>query len=129
MTSSRGNIVIVEDDAGLNRALSRLLRVAGFHVTHFESGSSALASGALRQADCLVFDVHLAEMTCYDLKQLLAEDGPSPPVIVITADDDEESRRQAQAMGVAAYLTKPFAGHVLLKEVTRAIGSRDHSVT
>ncbi len=125
MVTFRGNIVIVEDDTGLNQAVSRLLQAAGFHVTSFTSAASALGSDASRHADCLVLDVHLPDMTGYELKNRLEEAGWSPPVIVITAHDDARNRRQADAIGATAFLAKPFAGRVLVDEVARAITARE----
>jgi len=121
VNTSRGNIVIVEDDAGLNQAVCRLLQAAGFHVTSFESAADALSSDISRQADCLVLDVHLPDMTGYELKKRMAEQGRSPPAIVITAHDDARSRREAGVIGAVAFLAKPFAGRVLVDEVTRIV--------
>ncbi|HEY6642019.1 response regulator [Povalibacter sp.] len=121
MATYRGNIVLVEDDIGLNQALSRLLLAAGFQVTSFDSAASTLASNASQQADCLVIDVHLPDMTGYELKRRLDESGDVRPTIIITAHDDATSRRQAQNAGAAAFLAKPFAGRTLVDEVTRLI--------
>ncbi|HKE92967.1 MAG TPA: response regulator, partial [Povalibacter sp.] len=75
MAESRGNIVIVEDDAGLNQALTRLLQAAGFHTTGFASAAAALQSEATRDAHCLVLDVHLSDMSGYEVQRRLAETG------------------------------------------------------
>ena len=123
MGEYRGNIVIVEDDAGLNQALSRLLQAAGFQATAFSCARDALGSDSTKQADCLVLDVHLADMTGYELQRRLTEAGRAPPVIVMTAHDDAVSRRQAHAIGAAAYLTKPFAGRALVDAVTRVLAA------
>jgi FixJ family two-component response regulator len=129
VSTFRGSIVIVEDDTGLNQAVSRLLRAAGFQVSSFGSASAALSSETLGQADCIVLDVHLPDMTGFELKQRLDDAGHSPPVIVITAHDDAHSRRRAQAIGAAAFLTKPFAGRALVDELTRVIGSEHREPT
>lgn len=125
VSTSRGFIVIVEDDAGLNQALCRLLQAAGFHVASFESAAAALSSDLPQSADCLVLDVHLLDMTGYELRRLLAARGPSPPTIVITAHDDARTRREAVSIGAVAFLPKPFAGHALIDAVTRIIDSGD----
>ena len=121
MATPRGNVVLVEDDWGLNQALTRLLQAAGFRVTGFSSGVSALQSDATRKADCLILDVQLGETSGYEVQRRLADAGYKPPVIVITAHDDVASRCQAQAIGVAAYLAKPFPGRVLVEAVTKLI--------
>ena len=127
MAEFRRNIVIVEDDTGLNQALSRLLLAAGFQPTSFQSGTAALQSDAVNDADCLVLDVNLADMSGYELHRRLIEAGHSPPTIVITAHDDAVSRRQAERLGAVAYLTKPFAGRALVDAVTRIIEPRQIS--
>lgn len=124
MVEYRGNIVIVEDDAGLNQALTRLLQAAGFETTGFSTADAALQSTAVAQADCLVLDVHLADMTGYELHRRLGESGHVPPVIIITAHDDVHSRRQAQAIGASEYLTKPFAGRALVAAISRIVTAR-----
>jgi FixJ family two-component response regulator len=125
MAIPRGNVVLVEDDWGLNQALTRLLQAAGFRVTGFSSGVSALQSEAARKADCLILDVQLGETSGYEVQRRLADAGYKPPVIVITAHDDVASRVQAQAIGVAAYLAKPFPGRVLVDAVTKLIPRDD----
>ena len=127
MAIPQGNIVLVEDDWGLNQALSRLLQAAGYRVTGFSNGVSALQNEATRTADCLILDVQLGETTGYEVQQRLAEAGYKPPVIVITAHDDVASRCQAQAIGVAAYLVKPFPGRALVDSVARILKPVDHS--
>ncbi len=129
MSTFRGNIVIVEDDTGLNQAVSRLLQAAGFHVTSFDTATSALSSEAPRQADCLVVDVHLPDMTGFELKKRLDQAGRAPPAIIITAHDDAHNRRQAQAIGAVAFLAKPFAGRTLVDEVARVMDKADLNAT
>lgn len=124
MGGDRLKIVIVEDDAGLNQAFLRVLQAAGFDALGFDSAAAALADGAVTRAACLIVDVHLADMTGYELLQRLASAGKVPPVIVVTAHDNASSRRQAHAVGAAGYLTKPFPGRALLDAVKRAVDER-----
>lgn len=117
MSNFKGDVIIVEDDSGLSQALSRLLQAAGFRATSFGCAAAALADAALAGADCLVVDVHLPDMTGFELLQRLADNGVSLPVIVITAHDDAVSRQRAQAAGVDAYFPKPFAGRALVDAI------------
>jgi CheY-like chemotaxis protein len=39
----------------------------------------------------------------------------------MTATDDEATRNEAIAVGCTAYLRKPFAGHVLLEAIGKAV--------
>ncbi len=125
MSGDRLKISIVEDDAGLNQAFLRVLQAAGFDASGFESAASALADESIVQSACLVVDVHLADMTGYELLQRLSARGALPPVVIVTAHDNASSRRQARSIGAASYLTKPFPGRALLDAVRRAVDERN----
>jgi FixJ family two-component response regulator len=113
-------ITIVEDDSSLNLAVSRLLEAAGFDTRCFTSAGALLADQDACNADCLVLDIHLPDMSGFDLQRRLAAAGSTTPVIVITAHDDPMHRRAARDIGAYAYLTKPFSSVSLLDAVTRA---------
>ncbi|MET0986049.1 MAG: response regulator [Steroidobacteraceae bacterium] len=110
-------VAVVEDDVSLNQALIRQLQAAGFRTCSFKSGSEVLVARG-RIADCFVLDVHLPDMSGFELLRQL---GTSVPFVVITAHDDPMHRRAANEAGAVAYLTKPFARDVLLDAVKRAI--------
>jgi FixJ family two-component response regulator len=116
-------ILIVEDDSSVNLAVSRLLEAAGFKTRSFTSASALLADHEAQSADCLVLDVHLPEMTGFDLHRRLAASGFVAPVVVITAHDDPMHRRAAREIGAYAYLTKPFSSLSLVEAVVHATAS------
>lgn len=115
----RGWVAVIEDDVSLNMALLRQLRAAGFRTSSFRSGQEVLAIHG-RIADCLVLDVHLPDMTGFELLRQL---GTNCPTVVITAHDDPLHRRAASDVRAIAYLTKPFAREALLDAVTRAVAA------
>jgi FixJ family two-component response regulator len=119
MQDNRGNIVIVEDDAGLNRAVVRLLQTAGFHSFAFDTAESMLESNVAAQADCFVLDIHLPGISGIELRARLDDAGVSRPVIFITAHDDADTRESA-ASGTAC-LMKPFTGHTLIQTIDAAL--------
>ena len=113
----RGLVAVIEDDVSLNTAILRQLRAAGFRTRSFRCGREVLATHG-HIADCLVLDVHLPDMTGFELLEQL---GTNQPTIVITAHDDPLHRRAASDVHAIAYLTKPFSSAALLGSVTRAI--------
>lgn len=119
MRENRGNIVIVEDDAGLNRAVVRLLQAAGFQSFSFESAEGLLASNVATFADCFVLDVHLPGISGVELREKLDDAGLKRPVIFITAHDDAETRRSTN--NAASCLTKPFTGRTLIQAINGAL--------
>ena len=116
-------VAVVDDDASVRRALSRLLRSAGFEVSTFGSAREYLDARHLHEANCLVLDVHLGGMSGFELEERLRETGSMVPVIFITAHDDETTRERARRAGASAYLPKPFDATALLDAVRSALGA------
>ena len=114
------SIVVVEDDAGMSKAIERLLRAAGFQSMSFASAEDLLQSEAAASADCLVLDIHLPGLSGLELgRRLLASNRPKP-VIFITGQDEASLQEEARRLG-CAYLRKPFGGKILLEAIRRAI--------
>lgn len=114
-------IVVVEDDVSMGQAIERILRAGGFAATVFTCAESALESGALAAASCLILDIHLPGMSGFELYRRLSLSDRVPSVIFITAHDDPSIREQAERMGSESYLAKPFSGRALLDAVNRAL--------
>ena len=121
MSSSKKEVVIVDDDRGMREALERLLAAAGYSTAAFSSAEGLLETGPVESAVCFVLDIHLPDLSGLDLYRRLNAAGLAAPVIFITAHDDEPSRAAAAGLGAAAYLAKPFPGRSLLDAVTDAI--------
>ena len=107
-------IVVVEDDLPTLKALGRVLRAAGFDTAMYSSAEAYLASPPVRNAHCLLLDIHLGGMSGLDLQRHLRAHGSRLPVIVMTAFDDERVRDEANRMGCAGYLDKAADIDVLL---------------
>ena len=124
MALHKQNIVVVDDDEGMNQAIQRLLSAAGFQVVTFASAEALLAADGAKEAGSLVLDIHLPGLSGFELHRRLAQSGAAPPVIFVTAYDDPDTQTQATMAGAVAYLTKPFPGRLLTNTVLRAIGEQ-----
>ncbi|MGZ9243443.1 MAG: response regulator transcription factor [Candidatus Binatia bacterium] len=117
------SIVVVEDDAGMSKAIARLLRAAGFQTKSFASAEEFLQTDAASEADCMVLDVHLPGISGFDLRRRLAALGQNMPVIFITAQDEDSVRAEAEQLDCIAYFRKPFQGSELLGAIREALNS------
>jgi FixJ family two-component response regulator len=115
-------IGVVDDDASVLRALTRLLGVAGFTVKTFGSAEEFLAFEHPGTINCLVLDIRMNGMNGFDVQERLAEDQILIPIIFITAHDDPPTRERARKAGAVAYLPKPFDGHVFIRAIEKAVG-------
>ncbi|MCZ7563822.1 MAG: response regulator [Burkholderiales bacterium] len=120
---TRTTVVVVEDDCGMRSALTRVLGIAGFEVEAFTTAEDGLASGMAARADCIVCDVHLPGDSGLELGRRLAHARSKVPVIFITAHDSPAARAEAERLGAAAYLPKPFEGRALVDAVRAATRS------
>ena len=115
-------VVVVEDDASVSQALTRILRLAGMNPIVFSSAETCLDDKKDWDAACLIIDVQLPGLSGFALRDRLAAARALPPVIFMTAFDEPEARAQATAAGAFAFISKPFSGRALLDLVERANG-------
>jgi FixJ family two-component response regulator len=114
-------IAVVDDDPFVRKALERLLRSAGLSVETFASGAEFLASANDHQPDCVVLDLHMPEVSGFEVQSRLARAHAGVPVVVITGHDTPESRSRALGGGAKSYLTKPVDDETLLKAINTAM--------
>jgi FixJ family two-component response regulator len=114
------SVALVDDDASVRIALGRMLRLAGYEVSAFGSGTEFLASLASRLPDCLVMDVHMPDMSGFDVGLWMQAKNIHVPVVFITASDDTVLDATVVDDGVEL-LRKPFSKSVFLGAVTAAL--------
>jgi FixJ family two-component response regulator len=114
-------IAVVDDDAFVRKALERLIGSAGLSVESFGSGAEFLRSADDHQPDCVVLDLHMADMSGFEVQSRLARAHPCVPVVVITGHDTPESRSRSLGGGAKSYLCKPIDDETLLKAIDAAI--------
>jgi FixJ family two-component response regulator len=115
-------LAVVDDDADVRVALTRLVSSAGFAVETFASGAAFLRSIEDHEPDCVVLDLHMPEMSGFDVQGALASGHAAVPVVIITGHDTSESRARAIQLGAKAYLCKPVDDETLLSAIGAAIG-------
>ena len=120
MPGHNQSIVLVEDDAGMSKAIERLLRAAGFQPVSFASAEELLQTEAADSAACLVLDIHLPGLSGLELGRLLIGSGRTKPIIFITGQDEPSLRDEARRLG-SAYFRKPFEGKALLEAIRAAV--------
>ena len=113
----RGKVLVVDDDVGMREAIETLLGAAGIDCAVYGSAEALLDAGIADGAVCVISDLKLPAMSGFDLLGQLRARGAQPPVILITAHDSPSVRLEAQRLGAAAYLAKPFAGRALLAAI------------
>ena len=110
-------IYVIDDDASVCRAMTRLMHSAGLSVQTYDSAQEFLSSVQPTQSDCLLVDIQMPGMSGLELQRQLTRSGIHVPVIFITAFDDDQMREKAHYGGAAGCFRKPFDDQALLDAI------------
>jgi len=116
--------LIVDDEADIRDILRiRLANHPGFRILEAANGSDALELTRQQRPDLIILDWLMPGFNGMEvLKALRASpDLTTIPVIMMTVKSELSAQAQGQAMGVVAYLTKPFDAARLMETVQKAL--------
>ncbi|HEY7249268.1 MAG TPA: response regulator transcription factor [Methylomirabilota bacterium] len=116
-----GVVYVVDDDASVRRALSRLIHSVGLEVMTFPSAHAFLAFTPSDRPACLVLDVRLPGPSGLDLQAALTQADRSVPIVFITGHGNVPTSVRAMKGGAVDFLQKPFNDQELLDCVQRAL--------
>src|SRR5436190_9071174 len=114
-------VFVVDDDAAVRKALSRLLRSAGIAAAVFASSREFLAQYDPVAPGCLVLDIAMPGFSGLELQTTLGEKGNVLPIIFLTGHGDVSKSVQAMKHGAFDFLSKPVKDKDLLTVVRAAI--------
>jgi two-component system OmpR family response regulator len=101
-------ILVVEDDADLNRQLADALKEAGYAVDTATDGEQGHFLGDTEPYDLLVLDIGLPVLDGISVLEKWRRDGRIMPVLILTARDRWSDKVQGIDAGADDYVAKPF---------------------
>jgi FixJ family two-component response regulator len=113
-------IYLVDDDAGVLKALTRLLNARGYEVLPFSSPNEFLARHNPTIPGCAIFDVSMPGLDGIELQAALRAGGVERPIIFITGVGDIPTTVLAMKAGAVDFLTKPVKARDLLAAIALA---------
>jgi FixJ family two-component response regulator len=113
-------VFIVDDDAGVLKALSRRLRMRGYSTLSFTSPREFLAAHDATAPGCAILDVSMPGLDGLELQEALTAGGSHRPVIFITGKGDIPTSVRAMKAGAIDFLTKPVDDEALLQAIARS---------
>lgn len=114
-------VFVVDDYTPVRKAISRLLRTAGFVVAAFASAEEFLTQYDPQTPGCLVLDLAMPAVSGLELQNILAEKGSPLPIIFLTAHGNIPKSVEAMKHGAIDFLTKPVNDEDLLGAIRMAI--------
>ena len=117
MTTRDVHVAILDDEASIREALSRLLTTPGMIARAYATSDELFESVALECPDCLVLDLQMPDMSGLDVLKYLNQRQIRIPTIVITGHDVKNSREACMNAGAVAYLLKPLDVELLVDTI------------
>lgn len=121
MNESGFTTFLVDDDPSVLKAVSRLLKAAGYSTRTFASPQEFLSAHDPSIPGCAVIDLAMSEIDGLQLQDMLLNEGCGRPIIFLTGNGDIPASVKAMKAGAIDFLTKPVARDTLLSALSRAV--------
>ena len=115
-------ILVVEDDAQMRTALSKVLARQGYPVVLASDGYEGIERLERDGAWLVLADMNLPRKGGMDMLREIRSGGNQVPVVMMTAYGSVDSAVEALKLGATEYLQKPFPLHQLEEMVTKIRG-------
>ncbi len=117
---SAAQILVVDDEPQILRALATTLRGAGYDVETAATGEDALIQAAVRPPEGVILDLVLPGKSGVEVCRELRE-WTDAPVLVLSVVGEESEKVAALDAGADDYVTKPFGMDELLARLRAAL--------
>ena len=119
--TSKGRVLIVDDEANARNALAELLDDAGYSVSTAADGRTALLQMEQVDPDVVLTDLKMPGMDGLSLIERGRPMSPHTTFIVMTAFATIDTAVKAIKLGAESYLTKPLELDAVMAIVDRAL--------
>jgi DNA-binding response OmpR family regulator len=119
-------ILFVEDHEDTARVLGRILRNAGFDLSHAGTVAEARSLAGTRRFDLLISDLGLPDGSGLDLMRAL-RDAQGMKGIALSGFGTDDDVAASHAAGFSAHLTKPVDWERLRAEIEKLTTARPSS--
>jgi CheY-like chemotaxis protein len=124
-------VLVVDDSVPIRELIAVNLRLEGYDVRAAGDGEEALEVIAGWRPDVLTLDVMMPRLGGFETVERLRRDPVTAdiPVVIVTGRAQGADRARGEALGVQAYLSKPFEPAELVAVVGRLAGLDPTTVT
>ena len=111
------NILLIEDDRPLNKAISVYFKKEKFYVLSSFSGQEALDILFQNNLDLIILDINLPDLSGFDLIEQIKIIKSNIPILILSACDLDSAILHGFNLGAEDYVTKPFNIEILHKKI------------
>lgn len=117
-------ILVVDDEEQICRVIRKILSQDGYHILIALNGEEALKHLRKNRIDLALVDLKMPVMDGLEMLKQARALRKNLKAILLTAYGTASSARDAMALGVYDFLTKPFDIELLKKVVREALGEK-----
>ncbi len=121
----KANILIVDDEKDICKALNILLTKEGHAVKEAYNGEEAVERIMKENFDIIMTDIKMGKMDGFEVLRQSQKISPDTSVIMMTAFASVGSAVEAMRAGASDYITKPFINDEIRLTIRRILQSRD----
>ena len=124
------NILVVDDSATVRAVIAKTFEVAGVEVGELyqaENGKEALDILADNWIDIVFADINMPVMGGIEMVEKMNDEGllETIPVVIVSTEGSSTRIEQLKAIGVSAYVRKPFTPEIIRKVIDDIVGVTD----
>jgi CheY-like chemotaxis protein len=124
------SVLIVDDNKLICWGLQKVVSAQGLLVTTVITGGEAIAEVRRTVYDAAFVDIHLPDISGFELLNRIRNLSPGTRVIMMTADNTDNNRRKAMECGAASFVGKPFSNHEIREVLRDVVGiGKSDSIT
>ena len=119
-------ILVADDDAGVRKLVTFLLRRSGYTIIEAVNGREAVDTVGERGGDlgAVLLDVMMPEMNGHEALPAMRELRPDLPVVFFSGfDQNEVAEHLTGSSAYTSFVPKPFDNRGLIEEIQRAVDS------
>ncbi len=109
-------ILIIEDEAAIQKILSEPLSFEGYEVTAASDGLAGINAFREQEFDLVLLDIMLPKIDGYTVCEMIRQESQIP-IILLTALDTEDAQIKGFDKLADDYITKPFSIRLVLKRM------------
>jgi DNA-binding response OmpR family regulator len=123
MPMSKQRILIVEDESDFRDLITHVLTEKGYDVEAAPNGEEGLKLYSEKAPDLVLLDVHLPDMTGFEICRRIRAEGPRPhtPILICTVRSEVAPVAEGLSSGATDYVIKPFQVSDLLERISAAL--------
>jgi CheY-like chemotaxis protein len=117
-------ILVIDDEVGIRRALRTVLELAGYQVREARNGQDALRLWREEESDLVITDIHMPDKDGIETILELRAISPDLPIIAVSGSGEKKSRdllQDAKLSGSIWTMDKPFGLTELLNRVSEVL--------